>query len=106
MKEDFYCEEVFSGRVSVKKVKETQNVLAFYHTKPSYDIHVVVAPKAHVVDLFELKDPRVLTEMFEVIRESIIILGLKDYRLITNSGNYQDSKHLHFHIISGNKTND
>ncbi|GEK27217.1 hypothetical protein BSU04nite_36060 [Bacillus spizizenii] len=34
MTEDFYCDEVFSGKTKVNKVLETDNVLAYYHTKP------------------------------------------------------------------------
>jgi histidine triad (HIT) family protein len=30
--DDFYCDMVFSGKVKVKKVKETDNILAFHHT--------------------------------------------------------------------------
>lgn len=103
MQKDFYCDEVFSGKTVVQKVKETPGVLAFYHTKPSYDLHVVVLPKAHITDLPELIDSKLLTEVFDVIRETVAILNLKTYRLVTNSGDYQDSKHFHFHIIAGDK---
>lgn len=34
MTEDFYCDEVLSGRTYVKKVLETDNVLAYHHTRP------------------------------------------------------------------------
>lgn len=34
MSEDFYCDEVLSGRTLVKKVIETPNVLAYHHTPP------------------------------------------------------------------------
>lgn len=103
MKNDFYCDEIFSGNTRVRRIKETPGVLAFYHTRPSYELHVVIVPKVHIVDLSELKDPQLLTEVFEVIQETVKILGLKTYRLISNSGDYQDSKHLHFHIVSGDK---
>jgi histidine triad (HIT) family protein len=32
MAEDFYCDEVFSGKTPVEKVRETENVLAYKHT--------------------------------------------------------------------------
>src|SRR5690242_17694478 len=34
MTNDFYCDEVLSGRTPVKTVSETDNVLAFHHTRP------------------------------------------------------------------------
>jgi histidine triad (HIT) family protein len=33
MTEDFYCDEVLSGKTHVNKVLETRNVLAYHHTK-------------------------------------------------------------------------
>jgi len=37
---DFYCHEVLSGCTPVRKVLETENVLAFQHTCPySQDPH-------------------------------------------------------------------
>jgi histidine triad (HIT) family protein len=38
MTEDFYCDEVLSGKTQVNKVLETEYVLAYYHTKPFYPI--------------------------------------------------------------------
>lgn len=32
MTEDFYCDEVLSGKTQVKKLLETENILAYYHT--------------------------------------------------------------------------
>jgi histidine triad (HIT) family protein len=34
MSSDFYCNEVLSGRTAVQIVAETENVLAFHHTRP------------------------------------------------------------------------
>jgi histidine triad (HIT) family protein len=45
---DFYCDEVFSGKTKVKIVRETKNILAFYHTKQYYPAHIIVTPKEHV----------------------------------------------------------
>lgn len=42
---DFYCDEVLTGKTKVEKILETENVLAFHHTKSSYKIHIVVIPK-------------------------------------------------------------
>ena len=42
---DFYCQEVFSGKTKVDIIEETLTILAFRHTKPSYEFHVVIVPK-------------------------------------------------------------
>lgn len=102
---DFYCDEVLSGHVQVEKVMETVRVLAFHHTRPSYPVHIVVIPKQHIASLLDLGqgDDVLLLEMMSVIREisATILTEHGACRVITNLGAYQDSKHLHWHIISG-----
>ena len=55
--EDFYCDEALSGRTLVKIVVETDDVLAFHHTKPNWQVHIVVVPKQHVPSLTDLGPP-------------------------------------------------
>lgn len=100
---DFYCDEVFSGKTKVKVVKETKNVLAFYHTKPYYPVHIVVTPKTHISSILELENKEIVNELFEVIKSVAkdINKKYKSCRIVTNLGEYQDSKHLHFHVIYG-----
>lgn len=103
--DDFYCENVFSGKVEVEKIKETEKILAFYHTKPSYKLHIVIVPKHHITKLSDVSDMSLINEIFEIAKEIILEKKLDEsnYRIITNGGQYQDSKHLHFHLISGDK---
>ena len=104
---DWYCEEVLSGRQAVDAVLETDDVLAFHHTRPAYEHHIVVIPKAHVpsfVDLGETSDGQLHTLIKEV--RGIARQMLDEHgacRVITNLGDYQDSKHLHFHVVSGDR---
>lgn len=102
---DFYCDFVFSGKIYVDKVKETDNLLAFHHTKPSYDVHIVIVPKEHIATLLNVGDMNLVKEVFELAREIIRERKFNEtnFRIITNGGSFQDSKHLHFHLISGNK---
>ena len=51
---DFYCDEALSGNTPVKVVEETDTVLAFEHTRPSYPVHIVVVPKKHTPSLVNL----------------------------------------------------
>lgn len=50
-KYDFYCEELFSGKTKVKTLYESDTVIAYHHTKPFYEVHIVVVPKEHISDL-------------------------------------------------------
>ncbi len=102
--EDYYCDQVLNGRAKVKTVMETERVLAFYHTNPHWPVHIVVIPKIHIPDILSpLCDDQLLSELFSVIRR---VAGdvTKEHgscRILTNLGEYQDSKHLHWHIAFG-----
>jgi histidine triad (HIT) family protein len=106
---DFYCDEVLSGKTPVKKVMETENVLAFYHTRPFYPVHIVAIPKKHIPSFIaiEERDNDLLLELLGVIREvaSMVTQENGACKVITNIGEYQDSKHLHWHIVSGETMN-
>jgi len=102
---DFYCDEVLSGRTAVRRVVETENVLAFHHTRPFYPVHIVVIPKHHVDSLLTLgeEDSQLLLELLEVIKQvaTRMVAEHGACRVITNLGEYQDSKHLHWHVAAG-----
>lgn len=105
MTEDFYCEEVLSGRTAVEKVLETEQVLAYYHTKPFYPVHIVAIPKKHIPSLITVEDEDhdLLMELMIAVKQVAEKVAAEHgaCRVITNLGNYQDSKHLHFHIVYG-----
>lgn len=105
MTEDFYCENVLSGQIDVKKVAETANVLAYYHTRPFWETHIVVIPKIHIGSLLTIDDNDLLLELFEVVRKvaASVVEQYGAARVLTNLGHYQDSKHLHFHVYSGDR---
>jgi histidine triad (HIT) family protein len=107
MNEDFYCEQVLSGKTEVEKILETENVVAFYHTRPFWETHIVVIPKKHVSSLLTLEksDSGLFLEIFEVIKQvaETIVKQKGAARVLTNLGDYQDSKHLHFHVYSGER---
>lgn len=101
---DFYCEEVLSGKTPVGVVFENRAVLAFHHTRPSYPTHIVVIPKRHIPSLLHLtaEDTSLMIEMLQVIQQiaAQVVRQTGACKIITNLGSYQDSKHLHWHLIS------
>ena len=105
MGNDFYCEEVLSGRTPVKVVHETDRVLAYHHTRPHWPVHIVVIPKVHVPSLIDLGgvEEQILMDLIQVVREvsANVTQTQGSARVLTNLGSYQDSKHLHFHINHG-----
>jgi histidine triad (HIT) family protein len=105
MTSDFYCDEILSGRTTVQVVAETDQVLAYHHTRPFWPVHIVVIPKQHVPSLTDLgdADERLLHELIAVVRDVAGTIEQEHgkVRVLTNLGEYQDSKHLHFHVTSG-----
>ena len=104
MTEDFYCDEVLSGRTPVKIVRETDNVLAYHHTRPFFsDVHIVVVPKVHVSSLLDPAAEPLLPALLAVVRSVAagVVAEHGAARVLTNLGSYQDSKHLHWHVYAG-----
>lgn len=99
---DFYCDEVFSGKTPVETVLETDRVLAYHHTRPFWPVHIVVVPKDHVASVLTVGDD-LLLELMTVARRvaAQVLEETGAARILTNLGDYQDSKHLHFHVNSG-----
>jgi histidine triad (HIT) family protein len=105
MTDDFYCDEVLSGRTPVTRVAETANVLAYYHTRPFWPVHIVVIPKRHIASLLTLEDSDddLLVEIISVVKQvaSQVVAEHGACAVLTNLGKYQDSKHLHWHVSFG-----
>lgn len=103
MGNDFYCDEVLSGKTVVKKVHETGNVLAYHHTRPFWETHIVVIPKQHIASLLTIEDNDLLIELLDVVNRvaATVVEEKGAARVLTNLGEYQDSKHLHFHVYWG-----
>ena len=104
MSTDFYCDEVLSGKTPVEKVFETEHVLAYHHTRAFWETHIIVVPKAHVDSLLTVEND-LLSELLDVAKEvaANVVKEKGAARVLTNLGDYQDSKHLHFHVYAGER---
>ena len=102
---DYYCDKVLSGLLAVPVYFENEQVFAFHHTNPLWEHHVVLLPKKHIVSLLTM-DEADNELLLELMRSARLIAG--DFmarfgacRVYTNLGEYQSSKHLHWHIGCG-----
>ena len=107
---DIYCEKILTGEMPVKIFKETPNLLAFKHTNPFWEVHVVVIPKKHIESLTTVaeSDRAIVNELIKVASE-ICAEVEKTHggcRLSTNIGSFQSSKHLHFYVHAGDRLRD
>jgi histidine triad (HIT) family protein len=94
--------EHMSFAIPIKRLRETETLMAFYHPKPSYPFHVLLLPKKAVVSLkeFDAKDAAFLTDLYSTVQSLVNEFQLPAYRLIVNGGEYQDFPQLHFHLVS------
>jgi len=88
--------------IPVKRLRETDTLMAFYHPKPSYTFHVLLVPKKAISSLqeFDPKDSNFLTELYSTVQSLVNEYQLPAWRLIVNGGEYQDFPQLHFHLVS------
>lgn len=103
---DFYCDQVIPGKINVDIVFETKNVLAFHHTKPYWERHIVIIPKTHIDGLSNYPISETLNaEFFEAIK--FVTKNLEGQyggcRVCSNVGNYQTTKHLHWYVHQGKR---
>ena len=100
---DFYCEEVLNGKTPVDVVRETEYTLAFRHTRPAYPVHIVVIPKKHIESLLTVceADRPWIEDLLRVPQDVAGEVKREQgaAKIITNLGSYQDSKHLHVHVV-------
>lgn len=103
---NFYRDRVLNGELDVDRVFESDSVIAFRHTRPSYPEHIVVIPKQEIDDFLSL-DPA--SELAVELLSALQTVAAKlmnecgKCRVITNLGDYQDTKHLHWHVVSGDR---
>lgn len=99
---DWYCEDVLSGKIEVKKVWEDERVLAFHHPQPQAAIHVVVIPKTHVASLLDplALDGALLSSMMQAVQQVARQLGLDKtgFYVRTNAAAPGVTPHMHWHI--------
>lgn len=93
-----------SFTLPVKRLHETETLLAFHHPQSSHAVHVLIVPKRRWRTLLALEtaDTPFLADLLATVQTLVRELDLEQrgYRLISNGGAYQDVPHLHFHLIA------
>lgn len=101
---DQYCKSVIPDHKEVNIIYESDTVLAFYAREPLWPVHAIVIPKQHITSLldFEEVDSEVIVDLMKTIANVAKQISNKygPCRVMTNIGEYQHTKHLHWHIYS------
>lgn len=101
---NIYREQIIPGKLKVDIIFETDLVMAFHHTKPYWEHHVVIIPKQHIDALSSYpNDAQLNHDLFAAIRfvTKLFEDNFGGCRISSNVGNYQTSKHLHFYVHAG-----
>lgn len=103
--QDFYCDVAIPRLVDLDVVHEDERVLAFHHTRPFWQVHLVVVPTAHIPSLTAATAEHAadLTALFTAVQQVARTVEHEHgaAAVLTNLGAYQDSKHLHVHVHAG-----
>lgn len=103
--DDFYCDVALQNILALDVVHLDEQVLAFHHTRPYWETHVVVVPRRHVpsfTNSSEEDQPHLLAVLAVARRVAADVERAHGAAaVLTNVGAYQDSKHLHVHVHSG-----
>ena len=102
---------IINGDIPSKKVYEDDKCYAFLDIAPQAPAHCLVVPKAHIASANEITSENcdAVAHIFTVIPKIAESLGLANgYRIVSNVGEdgCQSVKHLHFHILGGEKLSD
>ncbi|MEM1328278.1 MAG: HIT domain-containing protein [Bacteroidota bacterium] len=104
--QNIYRDQIIPGKLKVDILFETERVMAFHHTRPYWEHHMVIIPKAHIDSLSSYpEDDQLNRDVFDAIR-FITALFEKQYggcRISSNVGDYQTSKHLHWYVHAGKR---
>ncbi len=96
----------FSKFLPVKRIKETERVIAFWHPKPFWEKHIVLVPKKAIKTLADVSPENsvYVSEIFLIAKEIIQDLHWSGYSIVVNGGSRQEVGQIHFHLHSGKQT--
>ncbi len=93
--------KILRGDLPTKKVFEDDDLLCFYDQNPVSRIHVLIIPKGEFVDYTDFvknASSDFVARFFKKIPEIAEMLGVKEYRLVSNCGESAGQIIFHFHI--------
>lgn len=96
-----FC-KIIKGEIPSETIYEDDVVKCFMDINPACDGHVLIIPKKHYEDIYEV-DNETLMHMYEIARKlgkNIMHKLNKDGLTFSiNYGSTQEVKHLHLHIL-------
>lgn len=105
-----FC-KIVAGEIPSKKFYEDDDMIIIADLNPQATKHYLMIPKNHYADVTEMPEEDAITlgKCLKKVGSLADELGLKDgFRLVSNKGENgcQSVKHLHVHILGGEKLAD
>lgn len=102
-----FC-KIIAGEIPSGKVYEDEKCYAFFDIAPQAKTHILLVPKKHIASLADAQgeDAALLGHLMLTCAKIAAQQGLGDgFRVVTNIGENgcQSVKHLHLHILGGEK---
>ncbi len=95
-----FC-KIINGDIPSRTIYEDSLVKVFLDINPSTNGDMLIVPKKHYENLFDIND-KLLTHINKVVKELYVLLrdklGIDGLTLIQNNGFGQDIKHFHVHV--------
>lgn len=110
MADCIFC-KIANGEIPTEMVYEDEHVAAFKDLNPQAPVHILVVPKKHYENVFDVgESDSIISKIYAAInkiaeKEKFAESG---FRVITNCGKDagQTVMHMHFHIIAGKTLGD
>jgi histidine triad (HIT) family protein len=101
--------KIIRGEIPAKFVYQDEFVVAFHDINPVAPIHILVVPRAMILNVNEIipENADVVAKMFIAVQKIAVQMGFDQtgYRLVMNNGKDggQEVQHMHLHILAGRK---
>ena len=98
MKDCVFC-KIANHELPKEFLYEDEDIMVFPDLNPAREVHFLVLPKKHVVDVMDLDD-KLMIKIFDKIKDLIKKEGLtnKGFKILNNGGGAQIIDHIHFHL--------
>lgn len=100
-----FC-KIVAGDIPAKKIREDDQLIAFFDIEPKAPTHILVIPKKHIASLADAQadDAPLLGHLLEAAADIARQQGLaQGYRVVISTGPHggQTVDHLHVHLLGG-----
>lgn len=97
-----FC-KVAKGEFNTEFLFKDDRIVAFKDLDPQAPTHVLIIPRDHYASIKDVRDETLVGHLFTAAKKVAEKLGIKDYRLVINTGPEagQSVFHLHIHLLGG-----